>query len=192
MTFIGLLCGSNLQARGPEMEARVRAAFDNVQAMTPEVLRDPSNADLIAELRTMAMQSNATLATVLMIRYGDDAVIQDCVSRLPSERRRPMRQLIMAGNPRAIAFLAADFNRQESADGFFVGDQLRFGPSMNAASVVRQIVMESSVFSPDVRQWAKGLPPLLPGMRDGIRAWWAKNQAALLAEDYAAVVPPGS
>jgi len=191
LALIGILRGSNLQARGPEMDAKLRAAFGNVQAMTPKVLRDPANADLIAELRTIATRSNETLATVLIMRYGDDAAIQDCVNRLHSERRKlARRQLIMAGSPKAIAFLAAEFNREENAEGFFVGDQLRFGVSMNAASVVRDIIMENAVFSADVKTWASALPPYSPGVRQGIRAWWARNQASLLAEDYAAVVAP--
>jgi hypothetical protein len=190
LALLGFLLAGGVQARTPETQAKLEAAFEDVQAMTPGVLRDPSNADVIAELRTVALQANDSLATVLLIRYGDDAVIQACVHRLRSGKRGPMRQLELAGNPRAIMFLAAEFNREEGAEGFFVGDQLKFPVSMTAAGIVRHLIMNSPSFSPAVKHWARGLPPLLPGLRNEIRAWWVINQAALLSENYAAVVTP--
>jgi len=189
------LCGVSwtgvLLARNPETDAKLKGALANFQAVTPEMLRDTANADLLVELRSLAAESDATPAHVLLMKLGDESAIQSCVNRLHSDRKKmAMNQLMLAGNPKIISFLSGEFNMEERGEGTFVGDQLKFPVSMNAAWVVKTIIVNSPAFSVEVREWAKALPELSPALRAAVRAWWETNKAALLREDYTAVVAP--
>jgi hypothetical protein len=182
----------NAMARTPETETKLKGALANFQAVTPEMLQDPQNADLLQELRMMATDSDQTAARVPLIKLGDETVIESCLQRLYSERQKTaMNQLILACNPRVISLLARDFNREETAQSTLAGgDQLKFPVSMNAALIVKRTILKSPVFTREVKAWAKGLPEFSPDLRSGIRTWWELNKAALLRENYAAVVIP--
>jgi hypothetical protein len=186
-----LLATTDMRAGNAELQAKLKGALANFQAVTPEILQDPKNADLLQELRLMAKDEQSA-ARVPLIKLGDDDVIRSCVERLHSDRKSlAMNQLIMAGNPKVIPLLVGDLNKEESADLIRQGDDQFIRPmSMTAAVIIKRIILKSPVFTSDLKAWAKPLPEFSVGVRSGIRAWWEANKAALLREDYAAVVVP--
>lgn len=179
-------------AGNPQTEAKLRGALGNFQALTPETLRDPANADLLEELRSLATNTDLTAARVPLIKLGDETVIRSCLKMLDSEERNSaIAQLVMAANPKVIALLESDLNREENPEKIRVSHDVWRSPvSMNAALIVKRIVLKSPAFSAEVKEWARALPSFSAGLRVGIRAWWETNKAALLREDYGAVVPP--
>lgn len=175
------------------LQTRLKVILDNVESVTPEVLQRAENADLLQELRSMATDKNQIAARALLIRLGDEALIQSSLNQLRSNNPRgPLRELRLAANPIVIPLLATDFNRDESPDLITkTYDVVEMPLSMNAAWIVKETIIKSPVFSQAVKEWARGLPTYMPGLRTGIRAWWTLNQTALVQQNYAAVVAPG-
>ena len=85
--------------------------------------------------------------------------------------------------------LKDDLNRQESPEGIRVEDIKVMPVSMAAATVIKSTIIENPVFSPAVKEWAKRLPKVSAGLRDGVRAWLDVNKAAIERGDYQSVVP---
>lgn len=186
-----LLLSKTAMARSAETEAKLKGALANFQAIEPEVLLDTKNVDLLQELKKLATNADYPAARVPLIKLGDETVIRSCLERLHSKHRKSaMAQLGMAGNPHVISLLASDFNREESANMIRVGYDLWILPvSMDAALITKRIILKSPVFTREVKEWAKGLPEVSPGLRSSIRTWWETNKAAITREDYQAVVP---
>ena len=174
-----------------DTQRKVNAAIGNWKSVTPEILRDPANVDLLQALRSIAKDPRQTAARVPLIKLGDEDVIRSCLEELRSERRSSaMNQLGMAGNPKIIPLLASVLYREESPKKTRLSEDLWTLPiSMAAASVVKATILNSSEFSNELKEWAKHLPAVSPGLRDGVRVWWKVNQAAIERGDYQAVVP---
>ncbi|MDQ3620913.1 MAG: hypothetical protein M3463_00255 [Verrucomicrobiota bacterium] len=176
-----------------ETKVKLDAAIGNWKAITPELLQDPANSDLLQELRVLARNPLQTAARVPLIKLGDEEVINSCLEEYrvttPNSRGSAMTQLGLAGNPKVIPLLAADLNIEESPQRIFFEDHGMLPLSMASAAIIKAIVLNSAVFSDEVKAWAGRLPRATPGLRDGVRVWWAINKAALERGDYQAVVP---
>jgi hypothetical protein len=177
-----------------ETMTKLDAALGNWKSITPETLLNPDNADLLQELRRLSKDPRQTAARVPLIKLGDEEVIRSCMEGLrterPGARNRAVRQLGFSGNPEVIPMLINDLNKHESPAMIRFGDtQIMMPLSMAAASTIKAIILESSVFPQNVKEWAKGLPEVSAGLREEVSAWWETNKAATERGDYQSVVP---
>ena len=172
--------------------------MENWKAITPDLLRAPENAPVIEELKRIADRRPASTAVVLLLRYGDDETVKRSLMQLraqsPRARGSADRDLSLAANPATIQLIEHDLNKDESPKMIFFEDVAVAPTSMAAASVIKATILESPVFPPEVKEWAKRLPKVSVGLRDGVRAWWKVNKAAIERGDYQAVTPvePGT
>lgn len=182
---------SNTSGAGEPTALELNDALENFRSIKSETLRDPKNAKLLEQLRKKARDEHGLAARVLLLRVDDETVVQACLERLRSPDGELARgQFELAGNPKLIAALAPDFNRDETAVFVRVGgDQIKFSASMIAAVTVKGIILASDAFSPEVKAWAKSLPEGSADLRTRVRQWWEANKVALAREDYRAVVP---
>ena len=176
-----------------ETSAKVNAMLGNWNAITSDVLQAHENARAIEGLRELARRNPSSIAVVLLLRYGDEESVQRLVAQLhvvnPGKRNAAMRDLSLAANPELFPLLAGDLSRQESADLIIFGDTGMLPLSLASASIMKATILESSVFPAEVKDWAKRLPKVSGGLRDGVRAWWKVNKAAIERGDYQSVVP---
>jgi hypothetical protein len=183
------LCEAN--GGSSDREAAVAHLLENFRTVTPETLRDPKNADLIECLRQRAKTDDVSRARVLLLRLGDEATLKTTIDQLHADRPNlAARALIKSGNPKIISLLAEDFDRIEDRAFITKGDgPLHYTVGMRAASIARQIILDSPAFTPQVKEWAKALPELSLQMQISIRQWWHANKAALLQEQYQTASP---
>ena len=179
--------------RDETTHAKVDAMFGNWRAITPEILRAPENAAVIEELKRIADRSPASIAVVLLLRQGDEQTVQRSLAQVraesPRDRDSAARDLSSAANPSIIRLLERDLNKEESPKWIRFEDVVILPPSMAAASIIKATILESPVFSPSVKEWARSLPQVSAGLRDGVRVWWKVNKEAVERGDYQSVVP---
>lgn len=184
--------GEPPEAVRTETKAKLDAALGNWRAITPDILRKPENADLLSELRKLAKNVDESPARVPLLKLGDADVIESCLKEYrtedPNSRRSAMSQLRAASNPDIIPLLASDLSRNESTTMIFFEDNGMLPLSVAAATVIRTTVLESPRFSREVKEWARQLPAMSDGLRDGMRVWWKVNKDAIIRKDYEAVV----
>ena len=102
-------------------------------------------------------------------------------------------QAIAAKQPALIRYLSKGLflpGRVQDSDGSI--DQGLINRSQQAMHTMLRMVMAADEFSPEVRAWALSNfgPSVKPERaREIVREWWKSNEAAFLAEDYAAVKP---
>lgn len=189
----GLLAPAEETAPNQDAQAKAAAMIEDWKAITPKLLQAPENVPVINQLKTIAQERPASTAVVLLLRYGDEQTVQRLLTQLraktPRDRGSAVQDLSLAAKPQLIRLLDRDLLREESSELVFLGDTLMLPVSMAAASIIKATIIEGPVFSPDVKEWAKGLPKVSGGLRDGIRAWWKINKAAIERGDYQAVVP---
>ena len=191
--FVSVFNSMHARAMSPETNAKLNEALRNWRSVSAQSLIQPENADLLDALREMAQTTGRTDARVPLLKLGDSSVIQDCLAELraepPHQRDLAVRQLGFAGNPKIIALLEPNLSREESAEILWTEDIGFLPVSMAAAAAIKAIVLQSSDFSMEVKVWAQSLPVMSPGLRDGVRAWWRTNKAAIERGDFRAVVP---
>ncbi len=176
----------------PETNAKLDAALRDWRVVSPAILQEPENAELLMELRSLAKDPRQQVARVPLLKLGDADVIQSCLKEYrtehPNSRRSAMSQLRAASNPDIIPLLASDLSRNESTTMIFFEDNGMLPLSLAAATIIKATVLESPVFSREVKEWARQLPAMSDGLRDGMRVWWEVNKDAIMRKDYEAVV----
>jgi hypothetical protein len=94
--------------------------------------------------------------------------------------------------PEFLPFLARELMTEEPVDVRFVEDVHFERVSVNAARIMRQILLKSPTFSGEVKKWATSLDVRnRSAMRDSMRKWWLANQEHVVRKEYekAVVVP---
>lgn len=174
-----------------ETKLKLNEAIGQWKSITPEFLLKRENTDLLQELRILAKDTRQTAARVPLLKLGDKEVIGSGLEALRAENSRnsAVNQFGLSGNHKIIPLLVDDLNKEESPQLIRTEDLARLPVSLAAASAIKGIIQESPVFSAAVKDWAKGLPRVSPGLRDGVRGWWNINKHAIEKEDYSSVIP---
>ncbi|MCE9609950.1 MAG: hypothetical protein K8R23_07045 [Chthoniobacter sp.] len=183
------------QALSPEEIARLNDAVANWKTLTPEYLRLPENATLLVELRQRAKNTSRNDVRVPLLRMDDADTVQSVFKELHSEywsrRRSATSQLTFAANPKLLPMLVDDLMKDANPKVELIdGDINSPSTSVVAAKIIRAAVLNSPVFSADVKAWAQALPSSNPAvLTEGVRVWWKLNREALEKGDYHSVLP---
>jgi hypothetical protein len=170
----------------------------NWKSLTAAYLRDPANADVVADLRERVLRSREQRASALLLRIDDPQITALRLKEFTNGQRDAGEDIGRSGNPNLIVKLAPAVFREESARIEKTGDGdevLRTTPlSVRAAYVIREIILNSSLFSPPVKAWAQRLFPIgsdnLQEYRQEIRTWIALNKRGLESGNYAKIGSP--
>jgi hypothetical protein len=171
----------------------------NWRTITPDVLRDPANAEAIQCLRLEAKEPHRSFARLPLLRMRDPEFTAQCISDFRTRgyptRGNAAQQLKASANPEVIALIADDLFRDESTATFFVTPEFRERPiSVYAGDIIRAIIADVPEFSPAMKSWAALLSRQPHERRDAVREemrrWWSDNRSALKAKNYEAVKPP--
>ena len=193
-----LLYAEKVFAESQDLDTKVSEFITDWKSFPPERLLAKENADLLVKLRLMAKETSYTSVKSALIKIGDEDVIQSSIDSFrnarPTRRGTPARILSWGANPEVISRLIDSLFVDESPEMLSNGDDQFYSPlSVLAASIIKNIVIESPAFTPKLNQWAKQLPVDDAEIRAIFRQWWAINKDALLRKDYAACVPvPGT
>ncbi len=183
-----------LTAQTANSSLKVTRALQNWRSITPQDLSQPDNADLLADLRKLAIAKHQTSAVVPLIKLGDPEIINLCIDDFdmdqPSHRNKASKQLAVAANPQVIPLLIARLQKDESSKTVYLGEESILPVSVAAASIIKDILATSPVFAPEVKHWVTQLPVTSAELRQNIRKWWLINKLAMEAKNYATVVPP--
>lgn len=190
-------CYCAAAAEPKTLSRRVDAITRAWNKVPAEVLRDPSNADVLDELRRKARLSSNQVHRALLLRIGDPETVQTCIKDLYAEVRDTGAAFIDSGNVRLILSLCAPLFEEESArsERFMSNGEASYlrPVSVRAAWAIREMIRSGSAFSPEVVEWATNLRI---GVKDGeagrqkIREWVTVNKNALETGNFAAAKVP--
>jgi hypothetical protein len=194
-TFLAMTVASLHPIMAMDQSGRptLKWALDNPDEITPDVLKDPANSALLAELKQQALTSHRKDAVVPLLRMGDHDVLHDTVSLYHKRIIRYYSEDALAESktPDLIPLIGEDLNRNESAThGELRGDIMLSPLSVRTAEIIKDTILNSPAFSSSVRDWAKGLPVTGNGLRQPMKVWWNQNKALLKAKRYSEVEPP--
>jgi hypothetical protein len=186
-------------------DAGAKADFDSIpQAdlnQTLEILRG------IAEgaIRVGNMSPDRSGARIALLSYGDEQTLADVIKIYRDYNSRAAWQYIpeeleWSKQPRAIFYLAEDFNGNEDLHAFYgsKGSETEFGITVQPKSIYSgvialRIIMKSPAFSDELKAWAKQTYGLDlkdgEGFRNLMQKWWEQNKEAFARKDYKAVKP---
>jgi hypothetical protein len=184
------------------MYARVDAILRNWKSGPPESLRDPSNSDLLAELRRKAQEPSERRVRVILLELQDPEIVQLCLGEFHEESTRTdaAGTFALCNEAELILLFIGDLNREEGtkSSNLPAGEEVaRITPvSVQATKVIQGIIAHSPQFNQSVKAWAAALPTLgqrvddRDSARNAVRAWWNQNESLLRAKQYAQVQPP--
>src|SRR5688500_18798559 len=100
ITFSNLTWLSNGSATGEPTAMELNDALKHYRSIKSQTLQDPKNARLLQQLRIKARDEGGVTARILLLRMGDETVVQACLERLRSPRgTSARREFVSAGNP---------------------------------------------------------------------------------------------
>jgi len=165
-------------------QSNLQFIINNPSQVNPISLKAPANREIYESFKTYAIKNRDFQAFLPLIRAGDGDVIKCCVSLYHSRDRFAGDTLGKAGNPDIIALIGDDLNRHEPADAIVIGDWLTSSLSVQAAEIIKRIILHGNAFSPEINTWAKTLPRTGDGLRQPMKIWWNQNKALLMAKRY--------
>ena len=179
-----------------ETQEKLNAAFENLKAITPEVLHNPANKEWVEELKKSAL-STGFLGAVQFLNASDPDVTEYCLTefRSGSDFRRGdiYTTLALCSQPRLITVLGEDLKRNEPGEPKRYGDYYIASQSNMAGWIIANIIQNSPVFGKEVKYWASWGATLFRDTskgREAMRTFWAENKELLKAQRYAEVKPP--
>jgi hypothetical protein len=196
-TTIALLAA---QAAGPDhsgLYEQIDAVMRNWRSITPEYLHDPVNLALLTELRRKAHDSSYERVRALLLKIDDLETTSLCLAEFQTNQRARGDDIALSGNPKLILALAPALFREESPETkkFPDGDEVRrVRPlSVRAAFAIRELILNSTAFSPAVVISAKNAFEIgkinSETLRARVRTWVTQNRPALATGNYSAVTP---
>lgn len=191
------VCAAAEEGDTADLHARVDVIKRKWRSVTADELRSPHNTDVVAHLRERALNNTDWLSPALLLRIDHPEIVKHCLERLAVDASTEMA-FILAANPRLIVPLGAVLFREESAKSEMVvgGSDAppNRPPSVLAARVIRELIVSTKGFTPEVIEWATKVRFDRKDGEEGrrqIRDWFTQNKTALDASDFAAVRPPG-
>lgn len=193
--FISLINIGCVFGMSDDTQAKFDTALRNWRTISATTLADPSNADLLHELRKYALKTHSEQATMPLLNEGDPDVTHDYLSRYhnanPTDRGSLASLLKLSNNADIITLIGDDLNRNEPSKFLHFGEDLVAYPlSVESAIVIKKIILNSPLFSPQVEAWARELPGVGESIRQPMKAWWNQNKVLLKAKQYGDVKPP--
>lgn len=199
-----LLFGVRLSFAGSSLSERLDSVLKHPDTVTPQLINDSGNSDLVVALKHKAQNPRETAARVALLNAEDPETTQRCVNDLNKEasydRGYAAQALSLSRRPQIIVLLAGYLKTSESATvkRIQAGEEVdRITPiSVLAARIIRQIVLRSSAFSQSVTTWAAQLsmdkdhPQDWETSRAAIRKWFEQNESLLSSNRYGDVQPP--
>lgn len=197
LLVIGAGQWSNSAGEVQDFEVRKDTIIRNWRKVTAEELLSPENADVMAHFRRSVMRGSTSFRyRVLLLRAGDPETVHYCLEKLIQEPSIG-GDFVTSGNAKLILALEAPLVRKESAkNAARVGGNEGFRirpPSVQAAEIIRELIVSSAAFSPEVTDWARNV---VFGPNDGeagrhqIRVWVAVNKPVLETGNFAAARVP--
>jgi uncharacterized protein YjiS (DUF1127 family) len=169
--------------------------------VTPEFASDPANQEIIAKIRRLAKAGNLRSRRALL-QIGDLEITDLCLERLRAKHwfdsLDAAEALGASGQLGLIALLGSDLNTEESAQPTTLHsgeENFSIRPvSILATQVMRWLIVNSTEFRPEVKEWATHLEKPtdrnLENARAIMRIWWSQNESLLRTKQYAQVQPP--
>jgi hypothetical protein len=182
------------------LDRRLSVITSNWTRMSAEALSAPQNRDLFDEMkRRLLLKSEWEFAhneyVGPLIKIGDDEILQRFV--LHDEEYRNEDLLVRSQQPKIIALIGENLNRNEDLKGRRIGEDVLVLPkSVYSAGIIRSLIIACPVFSPDLKAWAHsiyGRPALMfkhPNDMAAMVRWWNENKELVRAGQYKSVKPP--
>lgn len=183
----------------------VDATLESWRSAKPDLLRDPSNSELLRAVRVRAQFHGDQRARVMLLNAGDPEALLRIKEQLlredqPFDRAHAAQTLGLCSEPRLILGLIDYVNRDEAVESrrLSAGEEvMRIKPlSVIASEAIREIIVNAESFNEATRTWARRLSSgstradERAKIRAAIRSWWEQNQALLRAARYSEVQPP--
>lgn len=135
-------------------------------------------------------------AQIALVNIGDTNALQQLLIEYRSNAVSP-RKIIGKMFARdcdqmwVIPFFAPSLSIDEPSLPGFIEDARLPRLSVDAARIIRGIILRSPVFNADVKAWAESLRERDRDMlRESMREWWKENGERIKLKDYQAVTPP--
>lgn len=181
------------------VEKKVNTILGARKKIAPEILKLPENRLVVERLRELGRPARGVgRARILLVDIGDAETIDIILKEYRGENSwsRTNALAVMKGSsqPKIIAAIGDDLNREESVKTKVYDDVGMEPQSVEAMQTIKAIIFNSSAFSDDVRHWATELKRhgyvRKEEQRNSLRVWWAENKDLLKAERYGEVKPP--
>jgi hypothetical protein len=200
ITLTAALSNATADAQSDEqVRQKAEALSHNWRTVTPDMLRDPANAEAIRRLRIEAKQPHRNYARMPLLRMRDPEVIAQCIAEFHSEqfatRQQAAQQLKASANPVVISLVADDLFLNESTATVFVTPEFRKRPlSVYAGDIIQAIIADSPEFNHATKEWAASLSHRPSNernaVRDEMRQWWLQSKSSIASQKYREVKPP--
>ena len=168
-------------------------AIDNPRLVTREMLKDPKNAQVLAELKERALKTHQSDSVLPLLKLGDPDVMQDSVFLYQKRdlRYHTDEAFENANNPNIISLIGENLNKQESVSNYTLHGDILLNPiSVQTSWIIKKIILSCPDFSTEMHNWAKALPDGDDALRQVMRVWWNRNKTLLEAKQYGQVKPP--